>query len=84
MNLIIDSCDQGHRFAALPDHPTKDGRARCPHCMVFGLRRLEDAERLQDRMMAAILDLPEARAGGEAELILRRAWERVRQSRLRG
>lgn len=33
----IDTCDFGHRFAKLQDHPTKDGKARCPHCMAVGL-----------------------------------------------
>lgn len=79
-----DICDQGHRFAMLPDHPIKDGRPRCPHCMVAGLRKLEACERIQDAMMAAVLDVPEAFAGGDSELLLRRAWERARQARLRG
>lgn len=34
---VIDMCDQGHKFAKLPDHPMRDGKARCPHCMATGL-----------------------------------------------
>lgn len=78
---IIDMCDQGHRFAKLPDHPTWDGRARCPHCMVVGLKALENAERVQDRMMAAVLDFPKAYNGGVIERMLRQAWQRVRLAR---
>lgn len=37
-NPIIDTCDFGHNYAKLPDHP-KDtsGRPRCPVCMSSGL-----------------------------------------------
>lgn len=34
---VIETCDFGHKFAKLPDHPKKDGLARCPHCMASGL-----------------------------------------------
>lgn len=34
---VIDTCDLGHKFAKLPDHPTKDGKSRCPICMSNGL-----------------------------------------------
>lgn len=37
---IIETCEFGHKFAKLPDHPTKDGVARCPHCMAEGLDRI--------------------------------------------
>lgn len=33
----IDTCDLGHRFAKLPDHPTREGLPCCPHCMKEGL-----------------------------------------------
>lgn len=37
---VIDTCDEGgHRFAKLPNHPMRDGRPRCPHCMAVGLDR---------------------------------------------
>ena len=39
----IDTCDFGHRFAKLEDHPKKGGMSRCPHCMAKGL----DAQRPQ-------------------------------------
>ena len=35
----IDKCDQGHKFAKLPDHPFKDGKVRCPYCIAEGLDR---------------------------------------------
>lgn len=37
-NPVIDTCDFGHNYAKLPDHP-KDtsGRPRCPICMSNGL-----------------------------------------------
>ena len=37
LSANIDACDQGHRFAPLPDHPRKDGMTRCPHCMASGI-----------------------------------------------
>lgn len=54
--FTIDTCDRGHRFAKLSDHPEKDALARCPHCMAIGLdrarlahaetrRKLEEAEK---------------------------------------
>ncbi len=41
---VIDTYDFGHVFAKLQDHPTKDGRPRCPHCLASGL----DAARNQE------------------------------------
>ena len=36
-NPVIDTCDQGHQFAKLEDHPLNDqGQARCPHCLSLG------------------------------------------------
>lgn len=35
--VVIDTCDQGHKFAKLADHPLRNGIARCPHCMAAGL-----------------------------------------------
>jgi len=35
-DAAIDVCDMGHRFAKLPDHPTRDGRPRCIHCLAQG------------------------------------------------
>lgn len=34
---VIDECDFGHKFAKLPDHPMRNGLARCPRCMGEGL-----------------------------------------------
>ena len=34
--VTTDMCDQGHRFAKLPDHPLRDGRPRCVHCLAIG------------------------------------------------
>lgn len=37
-SLVIETCSQGHKFGKLmPDHPVKDGKARCPVCMAEGL-----------------------------------------------
>lgn len=38
---VIDTCDQGHKFSKLPDHPLHDGQARCPHCMEIWLNNAE-------------------------------------------
>jgi len=35
-SLVIDTCSMAHRFAKLPDHPMRDGQARCPHCLAIG------------------------------------------------
>lgn len=38
---VIEMCDEGqHTFVKLPDHPTRNGHARCPHCMAIGLDKL--------------------------------------------
>lgn len=38
VDVFIDMCDHGHKFAKLPDHPVNgSGRPRCPHCLVKGL-----------------------------------------------
>lgn len=42
-DAVVDTCDQQHKFVKLPDHPTKDGKARCPYCLAIGL----DAERAE-------------------------------------
>lgn len=39
MKPKIDECELGHRFAKLPNHPTKEGRAQCPNCLAIGLKR---------------------------------------------
>ena len=45
---VIDTCEMGHQFAKLPDHPRRDGAARCPHCMAEGLDvRAAENERLR-------------------------------------
>lgn len=41
--LVTEMCDQGHKFSKLPDHPKKDGLARCPHCMAIGIDALRSA-----------------------------------------
>lgn len=46
---VLESCDMGHDFYFLPDHPERDdGSRRCPRCMAQGLSTLKielDAER---------------------------------------
>lgn len=49
-NPVIDTCDQGHKFAKLPDHPKRDGISRCPYCMAIGLDGArEEIKRLEQR-----------------------------------
>lgn len=51
---VIDTCDQGHRFAKLPDHPTQNaGQARCPHCLVQGMQAVRDE---RDALRVAVED----------------------------
>lgn len=38
--IVIDTCDAGHKFAKLNNHPTRDGKARCPYCLVSGFDAL--------------------------------------------
>lgn len=38
---LIETCDVGHKFAYLADHPMRDGHARCPHCMIIRLANME-------------------------------------------
>ena len=68
---VIDQCDLGHKFAKLPDHPIKDGKARCPHCLAIGLDRSRLASEAQ---LQAILSFI---AEGSDELLIRRIWERA-------
>jgi len=42
-DVVIDVCDQGHRFAKLLDHPVRDGRPRCVHCLAQGFDSLRKA-----------------------------------------
>lgn len=39
-DVVVDTCDQNHKFAKLPDHPMRDGKPRCPHCLSIGHDRL--------------------------------------------
>lgn len=39
---VPELCDMGHRFMKMADHPTRDGRARCPHCLAIGFDKLRD------------------------------------------
>jgi hypothetical protein len=45
----IVSCAQGHRFAALPDHPVTDGAPACPHCLA------RTVDEYRKRFAAAVL-----------------------------
>ena len=69
---VIDTCDNDHRFAALPGHPVREGRTRCPNCMAIGL----DAARAE---LAALKDggsiqIPKNAGQAEAMLRLGHAW----------
>lgn len=48
---LIETCEYGHKFVKLPDHPRTDMGARCPYCMSIGL----DAARAErDRLREAL------------------------------
>ena len=76
-DIIIETCDVSHHFAALPDHPrNKDGDFRCPHCLSEGLdKALDDMVRMFDSMLDAILN---DNLTMDNELIIRRCWDRAR------
>lgn len=47
---LIETCDQGHKFIKLPDHPKHDGMARCPYCMATELDAArEEIKQLEQR-----------------------------------
>jgi hypothetical protein len=52
---VIETCDRGHRFCKLADHPERDGHPRCPHCMADGLaaarQRIAELEAERDRAL---------------------------------
>ena len=77
---VIDSCDQGHQFAKLNDHPVNsEGRPRCPHCLAIGLDRSRQVEReLFNKMIEAILKVDFNKLTVGEELIIRRSYERAR------
>lgn len=71
-DAVIDTCDQSHKFVKLPDHPMKDGKARCPYCLSIGHDRLlawrtagalqlavefKDDHKLKDQSVEAIVAL---------------------------
>lgn len=51
---VIDTCDFGHKFAKLKDHPTRDGKARCPQCLASEL----DGLRAEHEVSYVSLDDP--------------------------
>lgn len=72
-DVVIDTCDHGHKFAKLEGHPYRNGRPQCPNCMSEGLRKQAEVE---DGMLKAILSfIPELK--NEDELLVRRIWERA-------
>lgn len=63
-SVVIEMCDQGHKFAKLPDHPMRDGRARCPHCMAIGLDDLrasfeEVSKRFAEASQERVVQIPD-------------------------
>jgi len=76
----IDQCEQGHFFAKLNDHPTRDGSPRCPYCMAIGLDKLraEKGAYIQKVLDTIIKDCP--RDGSDYELTVRRIWDKVRRA----
>lgn len=57
--VIIDRCDYGHQFAKLVDHPVRDGKPRCPHCLAIGF----DSQRASSEPEQSL----EHEAGGSRE-----------------
>lgn len=59
--LLIDMCDHGHKFGKLDDHPTRDGKARCPYCMAIGLDKaraeIADKEQMARDIAVCCVDL---------------------------
>ena len=44
-DLVVDTCDRGHKFGALEhNHPRRDGVKRCPHCMAIGLDTYQEMD----------------------------------------
>jgi hypothetical protein len=39
---VLETCEHGHDFVYLADHPVADGRKRCPHCLAIGKDRQRD------------------------------------------
>lgn len=69
--VVIDTCDHGHKFAKLPDHPRRHDMSRCPYCMSAGL---DLAREQKEKQLKAILSFIEE---GVDELTVRRIWERA-------
>ncbi|MEI8186022.1 MAG: hypothetical protein WCG19_04950 [Chlorobiaceae bacterium] len=53
MENNLETCLLGHKFLTLPDHPMKDGRARCPHCMAIAIEKKSDEQSI---LLDQILD----------------------------
>lgn len=71
-NVVIDTCDFGHKFAKLPDHPKgPHGNWQCPYCMSIGLTKARQS--LEDQLDAVL-----TMVGTEDELVVRRIWDKVR------
>ncbi|MNP89127.1 hypothetical protein D3C85_15280 [compost metagenome] len=68
---VIDTCNLGHKFAKLHDHPLKDGAPRCPHCMAMGLDSIRSQKEMQLKSILSFID------EGCDELLIRRIWERA-------
>lgn len=71
LTIVIDTCDHGHKFAKLPDHPRRHDMSRCPYCMSVGL---DLAREQKEKQLKAILSFIEE---GVDELTVRRIWERA-------
>ena len=49
-NPVIDTCDHGHKFAKLKDHPTHEGRPHCPHCLALFFQSKRDGDNHQAKI----------------------------------
>jgi hypothetical protein len=44
---VKETCENGHDFIKLPNHPTKNGLARCPYCLSIGFDKLLESGKRQ-------------------------------------
>lgn len=68
---MTETCEFGHKFAWLPDHPRNNqGYKVCPHCLLIGLKRArEDAEQAIERERRAAQPEPHADLVRSAESV---------------
>jgi len=76
MKPIIETCDNGHKFAKLPDHPKKDGLSRCPHCLVIGLDECRQRQKTRPQETIVRCEDKEAQKWEDQREAMFNAWKR--------